>query len=1277
MKFINYYIGIFILCCLGGITAKLLIPTPQAVALMYMDSGQYAEARVRYEQMLKDGDETGNVIIPLAKIYEKEGETQKAIGLLVKYIHKQPDLKDAREVLEMIYLNSLKTGDYINVLENLASLSSSGDSLAELSNWYETTLQDKSQVEILTKLVKQPGYKLNEQDYNKLILYYSVNRKYERSSTLIKELVKKSENRSVKESMIFTIMMLVNAEHYKQGMELAEKYLEEKKPLEPYDVEQLVSIFIDAGRTDMAQELLSPHLKKRSENVNLLICRYRIDLAEGKEVRLLRRLRQEFYSGNQRSERILEFTLNMAIRMEDVELARDITNRLNVNRLPEETIFKCAFFALIHHDVKMAEILKAKLSPELMRLESCLNYIIWCTLQKMTVNELVTDIEKSKILNDDDKIELAYILFHNNFQQEAFELIKKRPGSEVFPIFKIRDLVRLIYDFGNTEQMIQKYRLESLEFEPYSRMLYRDTELLMAAASGYKSIMVQLLDEYKNIPLESLVSAYSQAITYRQYDMAVMLGQTLQEKHTDNIFKYLTASAMVQAGRYIDALAILEHLKKNMRPASKLFLRAGALAIIKYGNESLSHQTLEKIEAELQKIISNRNSTNTELKSAALCLAALGRKQHAEDLYLELCRKDAMNNADIDEFIKICDKSPSPKVREWFVHRAENDLVNRWMQLDRLNRLGLPEESIRIAEQIYKYQQISYLAEYLTALDMVGKDSRIADIVSSYAGRYRIRQILKSSVRERVSLLSFLNEKYPPHEQLNPVEELLNAGVKTAPENPAISVQLTESNRKHNINPLPDLTSGMLKPGPRAETEKQNLSVRELVKAVSASLTVNELIANYPPATIAYIYASGGIPELGLEKFKSNGTPEGKMFDVILFLYAYSGNNKFVEDYLASHPENPEKQLEQLYMFLERGKHYDLSLKVAERMYKQYQTLDNRIRLGRALIATRQYKQAVDLVKADAESLKQARDVFMAGIAGLSSTGNFSQDSPEANIFLHICDIILNSPDSTPLEISNTAFALSNTGYYAIARDIFYKLAQKHNTTRTPFLKQFLYLSTLAPSRRDFKEVRELIASSPADEEQEVVNMLASLHMYGHIMLLLELRHGKDIPHQYYPVFMYSLMNSRRMKEFNMYCKLLPSPKSFSLDDRISLFVTLLMARENDKAEEFLESLKGHTDKIAPDLVRRLAYELANNKQYDRAISLFFMLAKREVNPKSDDTEAMISLMKNTPAPAILSWIEAQAETTKNMVQVEWMRHLVFLDKPEIVINIYREQYGK
>ncbi|MBN2642946.1 MAG: hypothetical protein JXR78_14945, partial [Victivallales bacterium] len=1273
----NYYIGIFILCCLGGVTAKLLIPTPQAVALMYMDSGQYGEARIRYEQMLKDGDETGNVIIPLAKIYEKEGQTQKAIGLLVKYIHKQPDLKDARAVLEVIYQNSLKTGDYINVLENLASLSSSGDSLAELSNWYETTLQDKSQVEILTKLVKQPGYRLNEQDYNKLILYYSVNRKYERSSTLIKELVKKAENRSLKESMIFTVMMLVNSEHYRQGMELAQKYLEEKKPLEPYDVEQLVSIFIDAGRADMAQELLSPYLKQRSENVNLLICRYRIDLAEGKEVRLLRRLRQDFYSGNQKSERLLEFTLNMALKMEDVELTRDITNSLNVNRLPEETIFKCAFFALIHHDEKLAEILKAKLSPELMRLESCLNYIIWCTLQKMTVHEMVLDTEKSKILNDDDKTELAYILYQNDFQQEAFELIRKRPGSEVFPIFKIRDLVRLIYDFGNTAQMIKKYQLESLEFEPYSRMLYRDTELLMAAAAGYKSIMMQLLDEYKDIPLESLVSAYSQAITYKQYDMAVMLGKTLQEKNKDKIFEYLTASAMVQAGSYIDALVILEHLRNKMRPASNLFLRAGALSIMKYGTDSLPDKTLGEIKLELQKIISNRNSTNTELKSAALCLAALGRKQHAENLYLELCRKDAMNNGDIDEFIKVCDKSPSSEVKEWFIHRAENELINRWMQLDRLNRLGLPEESIRIVEQIYKYNQISYLAEYLTALDMVGKDTVIANLISSYTGKYRIRQILKSSVRERVSLLSFLNEKYPPIEQQSPVEELLNAGAKIAQKNPDITVQLTENSRKHSVNPLPGFTRVPLEPEPPAKAEKQDIPVRELVKTISASLTVNELISNYPPATIAYIYASGGIPELGLEKFKSNGAPEGKMFDVILFLYAYSGNDKFVEDYLASHLENPEKQLEQLYMFLERGRHYDLVFQVAERMYKQYPTLDNRIRLGRALIATKQYQKAVDLVKSDAESLKQARDIFMAGIAGISSLGQFSKDSPEANIFLHICDLILNSPDSTALDISNTAFALSNTGYYARAKNIFYKLAQEHNTTRTPFLKQFLYLSTRVPSRQDFKKVRELIASSPPNEEQEVVNMLASLHMYGHIMLLLKLRHGKDIPMKYYPVFMYSLLNSRMMKEFKMYCKLLPPPESFSLDDRISLFVTLLMARENDKADEFLESLKGHTEKIAPDLIRRLAYELANNKQYSKAISLFFMLAKREVNPKSDDIKAMISLMKNTPAPAILSWIEAQAQTTRNMVQVEWMRHLVFLDKPEAVINIYREQYGK
>jgi tetratricopeptide (TPR) repeat protein len=86
----RYYIAVIVLCALAGFSARFLVMSPETTALMYMEAGLFDEAIKRYEKLLADGDKSGNVIIPLARLYRARGDEKLAQGLLIKYICENP-----------------------------------------------------------------------------------------------------------------------------------------------------------------------------------------------------------------------------------------------------------------------------------------------------------------------------------------------------------------------------------------------------------------------------------------------------------------------------------------------------------------------------------------------------------------------------------------------------------------------------------------------------------------------------------------------------------------------------------------------------------------------------------------------------------------------------------------------------------------------------------------------------------------------------------------------------------------------------------------------------------------------------------------------------------------------------------------------------------------------------------------------------------------------------------------------------------------------------------
>ncbi len=1207
MSFSKYYIGIFLLCAVAGITAKFLVLTPETVALMYLDSKMYEDARKKYEHMLVEGNESGNVIIPLVKIYVLQGEVKRAMGLLIKYINRKPDLLNAETTLPLINKDAISKNEYARILEKVASIPYPNDVLMDLSAWYESTLQDENQIDALTELAKKPDSKQIDFDYRKLVFYYTANMKFDTFSMLVNQLVYNANPKNRKDPFFSSLTILVASEQYDRAMSLASKYFEAKHPIYPLEVERVANIFLSAGQNRMASEICGQFLNKKDVQNPMQIYKYRLDMARGDESKVLEEIKHDIASSSKYSKRIYDIGIKLAMKYGDSKLVKDILLHSDKEKLTEDAVFDYAFYALKNRDAELSEIIKKKTGPEMLRIAPCLNYIIKSASKKLSVENAASIACDSSELDDYDLVQLGYIMFRNDCFKESLLLIKDRPILKIFTIFKIRDLVNLVVSNGNPDEFTDKFEKELQLSSKNNNLLLRDTLFLLYSASGQDNRLDRFIAEHKDVPLPVLIDAYSIAESYGQYDAALALAEAMSCSNQGDAFQYFLATALIDSSNFNKALSLLLKLKKTMRSAEGLFLRAVTRDIELCGHDRIPNDVHNEIAPTLNRVLARKDVTVSELKRAAVCLAALGEKDKAQQIYLKICLDEDVKMADINEFAAMCKRLPSEDVKKWFIKQAETGKWEKWQRVSWLNQLGMEKETVNIVDNVYKKVELDYLAEYLIALHAIGMDKEAREALN----RYNIDQLLKTSVRVRIGLINFLS--------------------KTG----------------------------------RWERARQLLN----------SLSTRELVANLSPEDIASMFILTNMEKEGITLFSGPGVPAKSALNVLLFLNAYAGDEKFIDQWLDSSHQNAENTLISLYYFSVRAKRIGLALATARRLFKLYKTDDNRIRLAEALISSKKYEEGIALINEDAEINKKAGEIYLSGISGLAEEGRFSKESPEAEKFLRICNKFIESPETPKPTIIVVAFALSNAAYHDRSKDLFYDLAIADPDLKDPFTKMYLFSTVKAPDRKDFKLILNLILNTKTEDEQKLLELLEAYNLQGHIMMLIEKRCGTDIPLHLYPKYLSCLLKCRQMQTFDIVVGNLPSPESFTEEDRVSIFEALMLGGKDAEASLYYDALDKNKQGMNSSLVRRLGYYFANKKEYEKAIPLFFELAKASNDPESSDLSLLLSLPGIGKNQEFVDWLVSQAKLSKDEKQLSWLEFLNYIKRPEEVIEILKGYY--
>ncbi len=1078
--------------------------------------------------------------------------------------------------------------------------------LMELSSWYESVLQDEKQIEVLTGLAKLPDNKHAEFYYNKLLSYYSLDGKFDGPSTLVKQLILNENSKNRKKSFHSLLIIMVNSEQYQKAMVLACRYLESLNPPNSFEVERIADVFLSAGQTRMAGEICRQFLTKKDSPDVMQICKSRIDMAKGDKLSFMEGMKKDFYSNSIKSRGIYKIAVKTAMKYGDSNWVKDLLLRTDLTKSTQEEIHDFAFYALRSRDAKIAEILKDRLAPETLRICPSLNYIIKSAMERTPVGTMASLAGKSAELDEDDRLQLAYLIFHYDCLDESLLMIKDSAASKILQFFKMRDLVKVVLNGDTPKAFMDKYEKESILLDKGRGSICTDMLFLLAAASGNEDRLNKLIAAHPEVSVGLLVDAYSLASSYGEADTATALAEDLCRKNKKDEYRFFLATALVDSGDFPQALTLLLQLKKNMRAADSLFLKAVARYIELCGYGRVSNEVRKEIEPALDTVLNRKDATITELKRAAICLAVMGRQEKAERIYLKLCMHDDFPAGDIDEFVNMCKRSPEKDTREWFLKQVK---IGRWEKcqgLSWLNQLGMENETVDIVEKVYKEVEFSYLVAYLTALHATDRDKKMNEVLA----RYNIAQLLKLGQGERIGLINLLSKT----EHLESARQLLG------------------------------------------------------------SFSAKELLANLSPVDIASMFISVKMEKEGLNLFGGIGTPTKNALNVMLFLHAFAGNEKFVKTWLDSGSRKPENVLINLYYFAFRNKRIQLSVEIARSLFKLYDTRENRFRLAESLIAGKNYDEAIALISEYAEEDNRAGELYLSGISGLAEEKRFSKLSPIAEKFLRICDNFIKSPNTPKSTIITVAFALSSTGYHDRAKDLFHDLALANPDIKDSFTRMYLYSAVMAPERKDFNLITDIVLKTRKEDEQKVLELLETYNMQGHIMVLIEKRYGSDVPLAIYPKYLNCLVKCRKMQTFDLLVGKLPPPQSFREEAQGSIFETLISAGKDAEASVFYDALK---KAVNPESVRRLGHYYANNKKYDKAIPILFELAKASKNPESPDLNLLINLPGISGNSEVVGWLVDQAKTSKADEQLKWLEYLNYIKHPGEVVEILKEYYAE
>ncbi len=277
------------------------IPRNMEMTLMHMKNLEFERARHEFAELFEAGDRSVSVSAPLTDLYIYFGEIDKAIEVLKGFIEEHPRDYKANHVLADLYWDTQRIDDYLTHQENISRQWPTEQGIRDLYAQYETKAQPENQIKTLTRLVNlYPG-----KEYDYVTLAYLHANKQDFDSAL-------------------NILAMMETKHPDFAS--------------PYKEELQISLLLDAGKPDRAQERVSKWLDRKFDPV--VFARFLELFNSRKNEPFSLQLLKNYQTPVEQDANLLQLFVELEVRAGERQASLTRLARLfRENRLPESLAF--------------------------------------------------------------------------------------------------------------------------------------------------------------------------------------------------------------------------------------------------------------------------------------------------------------------------------------------------------------------------------------------------------------------------------------------------------------------------------------------------------------------------------------------------------------------------------------------------------------------------------------------------------------------------------------------------------------------------------------------------------------------------------------------------------------------------------------------------------------------------------------------------------------------------------------------------------------------------
>lgn len=549
---------VLLLAALGVGASLALIPGTPEMALIQFKDKRFDAARATYEEQLKSGKLTPDVVNTLVDLYLQVGSIDQAVAVMEQYVASNPADVSARRRLGELYQFAQRPNDYLRNLEEVAKLNPTPESLAELAQIYNYNSDYARQADTLKQLIalEQEG---NAQHFVDLAnILASRQSKPEAIDALLRLKARHPQAFDFKQEELL-VSLLLDEKRIDEAAAEALAWRQITPPPAPEQVARLVNLLHYKGAPNQAAQLLASYDTATIEATPALLeQQVLLMLDAGQENEAYAKLKM-LYSAGTLSPELTNRLLFLAIARSDAEVADPLLANLDIRTLNEPQALTLLELAISRGDGAMQKKLAATLGQEDLKE----NYPVLTAMLAVIDHKPEAEARLAALetipLTAQQNLQIARLCLRLKAYSCSEKALARLPAPEELADNDIAAIGNLYLELGAYDKgdaFLNK------QMKNRTSPLIEEARVKFAAARGEdKRVLAWLEASGKTTSTRTLSDLFFAAKNHKHNALSARIAEYLYAaEQTPDTRSYL-ASAYVATGEYAKAVSLLRESK--------------------------------------------------------------------------------------------------------------------------------------------------------------------------------------------------------------------------------------------------------------------------------------------------------------------------------------------------------------------------------------------------------------------------------------------------------------------------------------------------------------------------------------------------------------------------------------------------------------------------------------------------------------------------------------------------------------------------------------------